>query len=635
MDIGSLFQLKCETHGCENLSQFTCHKCGVFAYCSVKCRRKGHNYRRCEPKFEHILGTEKDIFDAMVEATTGESLQSKIDYVDRIYSSHMKSHQKYAAFVFDIVHYATRACPERVIDIRAFSVSGLSRNYYSWRFDVWMHIAMAYVACFKSDPTPQNIEDGILTCRFIAEKFKETKTPHNRVYTYIHMSLASFIADQLVCGKNASTKEMRSALRIAKSEAKKSNSSDLMVRVKFVEAMIARDLGEGTVEENLAKFMLEAIPLYTPEMDKSIAAPIVIDIVVAAIALGEFDTAGRMCKIAIESVDDMPVYAVRALLFLLIQIVSLTEPEEAKQVAAAVFDSIHSEEGESRLCVAASFLAVARECDDPEKAANNYRTATAIFIDIGMRFHAIECMFELFCIATLDIDITNSGKHFLTMLSMIPFTSITGFYYRNAFGIVVKHFMVEAFEERRFDNAWKFAAAFCNAERFGEVWSCPDIEAQQHYTIQMFLYKNQEKQALWPHYVESRVKAFATRRGIAMTDSSVVHYFGNVDDAHAEFVDAVGLSDDDDDVEKSFAFVWIEVDEFIYAFVVNAIGPLAIRRGPRKDGVESLIGAMTKSLQHEPEKDTVLAIVQHVGEPCKTLNQMLVGPGHVSGVWNA
>jgi hypothetical protein len=225
------------------------------------------------------------------------------------------------------------------------------------------------------------------------------------------------------------------------------------------------------------------------------------------------------------------------------------------------------------------------------------------------------------------VNVIDLGRIMLDDFQKIDYDSFTGFYNFYVYAFVLETLTHQAYEDRRFDDAWTFAALYYVGHKSWEGWQNEALEPVREYVYEQDVLQIGYMTRNW----SQEIKGFARRRGVVQPDQTDAYRkrFGNCETAHQVFCETVCLEDDTH--EKSYAFVWFETETFVYAFVVDTTGVLSVRRKSKEEGTAAaLLPSMARSLERTPDRDTSLVLV-NPPEPrlstCKALEGVCV--------WNA
>lgn len=624
MDVGSLFSTQCDAHNCSKLARFLCHRCGTFAFCSVKCRKRSHNFRKCTPyPTDEYLSTE------LVKASISLSVDEHKVHIELDTDIPYKN---IGIFVLKLIDTLAINTQNYESELRSRTSFGLSRMRFEWHPDSWTKMALLYVTTFQDYTCIENLETVLSSCEYVIEKYHQAKRPPDNDYLTM-LTILAMAYEQAVLQGHGNTQKAKKRMDALMNEAsdlsEKLNHPDMTVQVRMARACMHRDLGCGSFPERMVAFIYSASELVSMAQDHNIACSIVLEICITAICLNDFTGIQMLCEFALDPTKDASRMFSQNLLNILLKFVSVNRPENAEVWARAFFQSTSIKE--NPVCTASAYLAMARVNIGDPVALKYFDISYKSYKKCEMPMHAADVAFDMFCECEESVKAIDCGRLFLRLISDIPFTELTGFSFAYEFNIVVQYLIRRAYVENRFDEAWRLAAMYCNTARFCDAWHAEELCHHRDLLVHMYMHKFSERSSMWPEWVNAHMRGMCAYRRLELPEYSRTHYFGSTQYAHDDFVDAIGLVDDQD--EKSFALVWIQVEDFIYGFVVDTLGAIAVRCTPSNQGVESLVDSMAKSIRDDSERDISVAIIQHVDEPCDTLTRNLFDG--VTGLWYA
>ena len=616
MKVDDLFELRCQRKGCTAKAKFICPMCQTFLYCSNGCRKRSHNVRKC-PKstythsvnavsiVEKIYLATKDLDRLETERRTTEIL-FEVD-------ERPNSAAHFALITAQMMH---ETYPGLTDQLRAVCLFPFKCFLYKWKPEMWKAYVEQYFTSLALFGDIVEFEFAIEFGRMFRKLYKQ-KTPIDPCYVLVCSTMAEVLNIFGWIGKDVKEAEIRKNIRVGRDF----DAPNSKAHAKYAIAKTEFTFSKKGLREALKTFVETCDAIVVEEVYPELHAKICIELANAYDFLG--DTEQAMIRAQLTMANTIDAGTAELVLCAFTGPAVVTDPQVAEDIARSYLDNKTT----SSLPGVMGFMSasLARILVDTEEALDMYAQAYVYFKADGKLGYALEVLSELFGVYESKGDLDNLvkvGELILVTFESIRYDACTGFYHFRIFEQATKGLMVAAYEQRRVDDAWVYAAMYSNACDVWNAWQCPELDDIRDYAHKEAL----TCQTLLETQTSKIIESYAKRHRISLPAASRSRQFGAKKGAHAAFVNRVGLVDQVD--EKSYAFVWIETVDDVYAFVVHTDGVISVRRKPRERvSGAALVPSMARSLSRVDGRETSLALV-HAPEKglarCKALDGVCV-----------
>jgi len=584
--------------------------CQEFTYCGKKCRKR-HNFRKCQRDDAIPVGDITANWQAIQKATKALSADETEQKVFSMIMQQQKRRPKSAATASFLMYpiAKTNASSDQMRGLTTVFFKCLPRQ---WDEEVWRLCARAYFDSVSMFATIKDFKFMIEFASSILESYGP-KDPRDSFYDLAQMALTQ---TQIVDILNGATYDLQTFKDVdhpwqrAQIDFLLSTEPWYDSMTTFFESCASAAVDDNIfVEYRVSAALNAATILYM--FEKNVEA-----LTFAEFAMSEEEETSCPTSILCAYVRACPLAKISELIDTYMESVSTHDPTTIQHaiILQRFAESIMAETPDSDrpLLYLADAYAVCKR--------NN---------NLIYGLDVLCFMLQIYVHRNDKVNIRDIGAIMLKDFQKIAYDSFTGFYNFYAYADVLETLTDLAFEEKRFNDAWTYAALYYIGHKAWEAWQDEELQPIREYVD----CQSGMMTSMTPDRWSDIIKGFAQRRGIVkenMTNDTVpCKHFGDCETAHQVFCESVCL--EDDSYEKSYAFVWFETSTFVYAFVVDTGGVLSVRRKSNDgDSAASLLPSMARSLERTPERDTSLVLV-NPPEPrlstCKALEGVCV--------WNA
>lgn len=598
-----LLETKCMGRKCGSKGLFVCPMCQEFIYCSKNCRKR-HNFRKCPRQDAFPTGNMTAHWKAICDATKAMSAK---DTEQKVFSMLMRQQKRRPK---SVAASALMMYPFAKHDATPDQLRGLTTVFFKcfprqWDEEMWKMSAHVYLEAVGSFATPADLEFAVEFTTKALASYKH-KDPRDDFYQIAKLAQTQ---TQIIQTYNGSVNYDVDVFKNVDHPWLCAQIDFLFSTKPWYEALIA---------------FLEACSTISLEEDMHNDYKVAACIHASNICylFGQQTEATMFADAAMGTHVDNP-YPV-AILSAYVRSCPL---ENVKELI-----SVYMKHRADATCIhhANVLKRFAEALDDKEQSLLYLADAYAVCKRNQNFVYALDVLYDMMHVYIQRDDTVNVidlGRIMLDDFQKIDYDSFTGFYNFYVYAFVLETLTHQAYEDRRFDDAWTFAALYYVGHKSWEGWQNEALEPVREYVYEQDVLQIGYMTRNW----SQEIKGFARRRGVVQPDQTDAYRkrFGNCETAHQVFCETVCLEDDTH--EKSYAFVWFETETFVYAFVVDTTGVLSVRRKSKEEGTAAaLLPSMARSLERTPDRDTSLVLV-NPPEPrlstCKALEGVCV--------WNA